>query len=55
VTAPVGTTAIIIGQAVVASELPGSEEHPGSGLHVGVRGEGDRASDEQRRFRLQEV
>src|SRR4029450_5047276 len=48
VTAPVGTAAIVVGQTVVASELPGAKEHSCALTHLGVPREGGyRASDEQ--------
>src|SRR5262245_240734 len=56
VAAPVGTAAVVVGQAVVASKIPRAEEHAGSVPHVRVgRQCGDRPSGEQRRLRLETV
>src|SRR5215831_8638475 len=56
VTAPVGTAAVVVGASVLASEFPRPEEHTGVVAHVRVGCEcSDRASDEERRLRLQEI
>src|SRR5947209_16351659 len=52
---PIGTAAVVVGEAVVARQLPRAEEQAGAAPDVRIGGQrGDRASDEQRRLRYQE-